>query len=211
MRVILARESAVMLATWMAVLSSCATAQHGHKVGPPEAEEPYGPLVVNVERGSDFYVAQDGAFAPATLKDGALFMRLRNRPFQIGTNSHQLNICLTQEPAPEIRADPAGHKASCLSGPMQGAMEANSNALLVYSGRAWSDGNTALQDGSTRKAEPLAGYARAYQIDELLFVDQPGMDLARFRGTLFGYIVVYKQDIRRNRDIMPIRLVIGGE
>lgn len=201
---------AVVLSTCLAALISCAAGQaQANRFGP--TDDGYGPLVVNAEGRGDFYVAQDGAFAPVSFTDGAIIIRLKNRPFQIGTSVAQMNICLTQQPAPEIRTDPGGYKASCLSGPLQAAMEPNSNALFVYSGKSWSDGNTALMDDTLRKATPLPGYARAYQIDELLFVDQPGMNLARFRGTLHGYIVVYREHIRRNRDIMPIRLAIGGE
>jgi hypothetical protein len=207
MRAVVVRKPSVSFAVALAALSACATA--GGPGGGPAAVEPYGPLTVNQKSGGDFYVTQDGAFAPATVKDGAILIQLRNRPFQIGTSSHQLNICLTLEPAPEVRSDPQGHEASCLSGPMQGALEPNSAELLVYGGKKWSDGNTVLQDGTGRRTQPLAGYARAYQIDELLFTTQPKMNLASFRGTLYGWIVVYKEHVRRNRDIMPIRLVVG--
>lgn len=201
---------ALVLSTWLVVLASCAARQtQANSFGP--TDDGYGPLVVNAEGGGDLYVAQDGAFAPASYLDGAIVIRLKNRPFQIGTRVQQMNICLNQQPAPEMRTDPRGFKASCLSGPMQGAMEPNSNELLVFSGKTWSDGNTVLMDGATRKAPPLPGYARAYQIDDLVFVADSGMNLARFRGTLHGYVVVYRERTRRNRDIMPIRLIIGDE
>ena len=80
------------------------------------------------------------------------------------------------------------------------------DAMLVYSGRKWSDGNTEFSDGVSKKIEPLAGYRLAYEADELTLVDAPDSTLQEFRGTLHGYIVVYEQHTRMNRDITPIRL-----
>lgn len=169
-----------------------------------------GGLTVNRERGADFYVAQDGAFVPAAVVEGTLVFQLKARPFQIGTSSHQMNVCLTQVPAPEIRSDPKGFKASCLSGPMQAATEPDGAELFVYGGRKWSDGNTALQPGSFRRAEPLPGYAHAYQVNGLIFVEDDKLSLASFRGTLHGHVVVYRQSERRPQDVMPVRLVFGA-
>ena len=180
------------------LLTGCATT-------PPAAYPGYGPLSFNRTGGADFYFAQDGRFAPARLTDGTIEIDLRPSSFQIGYNGEQLNICLAQIPGPEIRSDPQGYKASCLAGPMSGAHAAD--ALLVYGGRKWSDGNTELSDAVSKKTEPLPGYRLAYQVDELTFVAAPDLTLQSFRGTLYGYIVVYKQHRRMNRDIMPIRLV----
>lgn len=104
----------------------------------------YGPLVFNRGGSGDFYVAQNGRFVPAEFRDGAIQIHLRSAPFQIGYNGRQLNICLAEVNFPEIRPDPKGYKASCLSGPFTGARPPHSAALLVYSGSKWSDGNTEL-------------------------------------------------------------------
>lgn len=177
---------------------------------PDDAAMPYGPLAVNRPEGADFYVAQDGAFVPVEVTAEALTFRLANRPFQIGTNSPQLNVCLTLAPAPEVRADPGGFRASCLSFAMQGAVERNADYLLVYTGTEWSDGNTALQAGHNQAATPLPGYAHAYQIANLLAPASPGVSLSRFRGTLHGYLAVHRGPQLRKQDVMPIRLVFGG-
>lgn len=176
----------------------------------PVTPEPYGPLVVQTAGGGDLYVAQDGALVPHVQRDGVLVFQLANRPFEIGTGSHQVNLCLTEVPAPELRIDPAGNKASCLSGPMQAAREAGSAELYVYSGKKWSDGNVVLQEGAHRAATPLPGWSRAYQVTSLVFVDHEGAGLATFRGTLHGWVAVYHGSERRNRDIMPIQLVFAG-
>jgi len=186
-----------------ALLSACATV-------PDEAGLPYGPLRVNQAGGGDLYLAQDGALVPVEVTAEALTFRLKNRPFQIGTSSPQLNVCLTLAPAPEVRADPGGFRASCLSFAMQGAVERDADYLLVYSGTEWSDGNTALQAGHNRAAAPLPGYAHAYQIGNLLCPASPGVSLSRFRGTLHGYVAVHKGAPLRKQDVMPIRLVFGG-
>jgi hypothetical protein len=186
------------LATALALLlTACAAA--------PSAESSYGPLSFNQAGGADFYFAQGGQFAPARLSQGTIEVDLKPAPFQIGYDGEQLNICLAQAPGPEIRTDPQGYKASCLAGPMSGAHAPD--ALLVYSGRKWSDGNTEFSDSVSKKTEPLPGYRLAYEVDELTFIDAPDSTLQEFRGTLYGYIVVYKQHTRMNRDIMPIRLV----
>lgn len=184
------------LITSVLLLAGCAAA--------PSAPG-YGPLSFNVSGGGDFYFAQDGSFVPARLSDGAIEVDLKPSAFQIGYNGEQLNICLAQTAGPEIRTDPSGYKASCLAGPMSGAHAADD--LLVYSGKLWSDGNTEFSDNLSKKAPPLAGYVHAYEVDELTFVAAPDLNLQNFRGTLYGYIVVYKQHVRMNRDIMPIRLV----
>jgi hypothetical protein len=186
-----------------ALLSACATV-------PDDAALPYGPLRVNQPEGADFYVAQDGAFVPVEVTAEALVFRLQNRPFQVGTNSPQLNVCLTLAPAPEVRTEPGGFRASCLSFAMQGAVERDADYLLVYPGTEWSDGNTALQAGHNKAAKPLPGYANAYQVANLLCPASPGVSLSRFRGTLHGYIAVHKGPKLRKQDVMPIRLVFGG-
>jgi hypothetical protein len=169
----------------------------------------YGPLIFNRSGGGDFYVAQDGQFAAAELRNGAIEIHLHGAPFQIGYNGEQMNICLAMVEFPEVRADPKGYASSCLAGTSSGGRAPNSDALLVYSGTKWSDGNTELSDATTLKAPPLAGYQRAYQINSLLFVGNPQMTLGQFSGTLHGYLVVYRVHERRNQDIMPIRLIIG--
>ena len=124
------------------LLSSCATTQTGG--GGVGQVDSYGPLVFNRGGSGDFYVAQNGRFVPAEFRDGAIQIHLRSAPFQIGYNGRQLNICLAEVNFPEIRPDPKGYKASCLSGPFTGARPPHSAALLVYSGSKWSDGNTEL-------------------------------------------------------------------
>ncbi len=166
----------------------------------------YGPLTFNSE-GADFYVAQDGKFAPASVVDGTIEIHLRPGSFQIGYNGEQMNICLAQSPFPEVKTDPKGYKASCLSGPFSGAREPNSDALLVYGGHKWSDGNTELSDTTSMKATPMKGFRFAYQVNQLYFVEARDMTLSSFKGMLYGYIVVYKQHVRSNKDIMPIHLI----
>ena len=39
------------------------------------------------------------------------------------------------------------------------------------------------------------------------FIEARDMTLDRFKGMLYGYIAVYKQHERSNRDIMPIHLI----
>jgi hypothetical protein len=168
---------------------------------------PYGPLTFN-QRGANFYFAQDGDFAPAALGgDGTIVVRLRRAPFQIGYNGRQLNLTLAQVPIDEISVDPKGYRASRLSGPMTGARDPNSDVLLVYGGRQWSDGNTEFSDATSLKAKPMKGFRRAYQVNTLTFVEDEQLSFAAFTGSLYGYIVVYRQPERSNRDIMPIRLV----
>jgi hypothetical protein len=169
--------------------------------------EPYGPLSFNMAQRGDFYITQRGVFAPAVIKGGVIVIHLANEPFQIGTNSSHTNICLTQAPAPEIEVDSKGFKASCLAGPFTGAREPDSDALVVYSGKKWGYGNSALTQGVTLQTKALNGYAYGYQINRLVFVNQPELSLSSVRGTVYGWIVVNKHDKRINRDIMPIQLV----
>jgi len=176
----------------------------------PVEQAPYGPLTVNRAGGGDLYVAQDGAMVPFAERDGVLVFQLASRPFQVGTSSHQVNLCLSEAPAPEVRYDPQGFKASCLSGPMQAAREANAANLVVHSGTRWSDGNVVLQEGSQLAAKPLPGYPRAYQVNALVFTDRKEADLAAFQGTIHGWVVVYHQAERTRRDVMPIQLVFAG-
>lgn len=166
----------------------------------------YGPLTFNRE-GADFYVVQDGKFAPAAVSGGTIEIRLHSGSFQIGYNGEQMNICLAQTAFPEVRADSSGNRVSCLSGAESGAREPNSDALLVYSGQKWSDGNSELSDETSMKAAPMKGFRFAYQINQLYFVGASDRSLSSFKGTLYGYIVVYKQHERSNKDIMPIHLI----
>ena len=166
----------------------------------------YGPLTFNRE-GADFYVAQDGSFTPASVVDGSIVIHLHPRSFQIGYNGEQMNLCLAQSSFPEIRPDPHGYKASCLSGPFSGAREPDSDVLLVYGGHKWSDGNTEFSDETSMKATPMKGFQFAYRVNQLLFVEARDIALSTFKGTLYGYIVVYKQHERSNKDIMPIQLM----
>lgn len=166
----------------------------------------YGPLTFNSE-GADFYVAQDGKFAPASVSNGTIAIHLHSSSFQIGYNGEQMNVCLAQSPFPEIKADPSGYKASCLSGALTGARDPNSDALLVYGGHKWNDGNTEFSDATSMKTIPMRGFRFAYQVNQLQFVEARDMTLSRFKGMLYGYIAVYKQHARSNKDIMPIHLI----
>jgi len=167
----------------------------------------YGPLTFN-RSGADFYFSQDGQFARTELgTDGTIDIYLKNAPFQLGHNGRQLNLALAQIPISEISTDPKGFKASRLSGPMAGGHE--EDMLLVYSGQKWTDGNTAFLDATSRKASPMPGYRYAYQVNKVLFLADEKLTLETFKGTVHGFIVVYKQHERKDRDIMPVRLIFG--
>jgi hypothetical protein len=167
----------------------------------------YGPLTFN-RAGADFYFSQNGQYARTELgKDGAIEVHLANAPFQLGYNGEQLNIALAQIPISEMSTDPSGYKASRLSGPMTGARMPNSDVLLVYTGTKWNAGNTEFSDRTSMRATPNPGFHYAYQIDKIDFVADHEKTLDNFKGTVYGYIVVYKQPVRQNRDIMPIRLI----
>lgn len=187
------------------LLSSCATT-HTDSGGVGQVGS-YGPLAFNRSGGGDFYVAQDGHFARAGFRNGAIEIHLRGAPFQIGYSGEQLSICLAQVEFPEVRPDPKGYRASCLSGPFAGARPPHSDALLVYSGAKWSDGNTEFSDATSLRATPIQGYRVAYQVNALLFASSPQLTLGEFKGTLYGYLVVYRVHERRNQDIMPIRMI----
>jgi predicted small secreted protein len=187
------------------LLSSCATTPTGG--GGVGQTSSYGPLTFNRAGGGDFYVAQNGRFVPAEFRDGAIEIHLRGAPFQMGYNGEQLNLCLAEINFPEVRPDPKGNRASCLSGPFTGARPPQSAALLVYSGSKWSDGNTELSDTTSLAAKPVKGYRAAYQINSMLFISTPEHKLGQFKGTLYGYLVVYRVHERRNQDIMPIRMI----
>jgi hypothetical protein len=188
-------------------MSSQSTSTNGDQATSDQQSPNYGPLTFNRD-GADFYFAQDGKFAPASVNDGTIEIHLHASSFQIGYNGRQMNICLAPIPFEEVRADPTGYKASCLSGAMSGARAPHSDALLVYSGSKWNDGNSALTDETSMKATPMKGFKSAYQVNQLLFVQAPDKSLGSFRGTLYGYIVVYKQGERSNKDIMPIHLIL---
>ena len=187
------------------LLSSCATT-HTEEGGVGQIGS-YGPLVFNRTGSGDFYMAQKGRFVPAEFRDGAIEIHLHSAPFQIGYNGEQLNICLAEVNFPEIRPDPKGFRASCLSGPFTGARPPHSAALLVYSGSKWNDGNTELSDATSLAAKPMKGYRSAYQVNSLLFISTPEYTLGQFKGTLYGYLVVYRQHERHNQDIMPVRMI----
>lgn len=180
---LLASLMAFSLATPPAWAQLCVTGEQGTTSDPADESSSYGPLSFNVAGGGDFYIAQNGHFVPAKLIDGVIEFRIRPTPFEIGYNGEQANMCLATSHFEEIRADPDGYKASCLAGPMSGARYPNSDELLVYSGKIWSDGNTELSDNTTLKAEPIAGYEFAYGINKLTFVATPDMSLGSFRGT----------------------------
>lgn len=187
-------------------ISSVSASTNGDRATSDQQSPSYGPLTFDSE-GADFYVAQNGRFAPASVSDGTIEIHLRPGSFQIGYNGEQMNMCLAQAPSPEMKTSPHGEKASCLSGAMTGARERNSDGLLVYSGKKWSDGNTDLSDATSMKAAPMKGYKFAYQVNKLEFVVGDDMPVSGFKGTLYGYIVVYKQQVRSNKDIMPIHLI----
>ena len=197
-------------ASWLVstlLLTSCATT-HTEAGGVGQVGS-YGPLVFNRAGSGDFYFAQNGQFVPAEFGNGAIQIHLRSASFQIGYNGEQLNICLGEVDFPEIRPDPKGHEASCLSGPFTGARPPHSAALLVYSGSKWSDGNTELSDNTSLVAKPMKGYRAAYQINSLHFISTPEFRLGQFKGTLYGYLAVYREHERRNQDIMPLRIIFN--
>jgi hypothetical protein len=174
----------------------------------PASDQPvYGPLAFNRAGAGDFYITQAGKFVRARLVGGAIEFRLKPDSFQIGFNGDQLNLCLGQEPFDEMSRSPRGPLVSCLAGPMSGAREHNSDTLLVYNPVRWGTGNTNFSDETSMKAKPLKGYKSAYQVNKLLFVDDPGTSLRTFLGTLYGYVWVNRNPERTNRDIMPVRLV----
>jgi hypothetical protein len=195
----------------MASLAACSTQGSSGREGGSSVKAPivfrdsnYGPLSFNGRTGADFYISQAGHFAPGGIANGAIEIHLRGSSFQVGYNGEQLNICLAQIPFAEVRSDPRGFKASCLAGAMAGAHRPGQ--LLVFSGAKWSDGNTEFgNDASSLRVDPMPGYGAADQINELVFTSSTS-DLAHFEGTLYGYIVVYKQHERSNADIAPIRL-----
>ena len=189
------------------LLSSCATT-HIEAGGVGQVGS-YGPLVFNRAGSGDFYVAQNSRFVPAEFRDGAVQIHLRSASFQIGYNGEQLNICLAEVNFPEVRPDPKGNKASCLSRPFTGARPPNSAALLVYSGSKWSDGNTEFSETTSLVAKPMKGYRAAYQINSLHFISTPEFKLGQFKGTLYGYLVVYREHERRNQDILPVRMIFN--
>jgi hypothetical protein len=184
------------------------TPQGDAKPGQPAsaAPESYGPLAFNVETAGDFYIAQDGQFVKAELVEGVIRFHLRNKPFQIGTNVEQANIALTLKKEDEIGVDGQGFKASHLAGPLTGARSVNSDELFVYGGESWSDGNSELSEGRTRSGVPLFAYKHAYDIRTLTFYHRDDLAFERFKGTLYGFICVYKDHVRKNSFIMPIEL-----
>jgi hypothetical protein len=170
----------------------------------------YGPLTINLPRGADFYFAQNGEFARAEVRGDVIVVHLHNAAFQIGSNSSEIRLCLTEARAPEIKKDPQGFEASCLAGPMTGGRVPKSDTLFVYTGTSWSDGNNLLSADTNLAAAPQPRYRHGFQVNELEFESQADMNLSRFRGTLFGYIQVVKHPRRIAADIMPIELVFDG-
>jgi hypothetical protein len=198
--------SALTTIALCAVVAGCAASGTSAK----PTSDGYGPLTAN-RSGADFYFSQGGQFAHAELaKDGVIEIHLKNAPFQLGHIGSQLNLALAQAPISEISTDPKGYKASRLSGPMAGGRKENSDELLVYGGKEWSDGNTEFSDKTSLKASPMPGFRYAYQVNHLAFLADERLTLNNFKGTLYGFIVVYKQAERKNRDIMPVRLIFGG-
>ena len=59
-------------------------------------------------------------------------------------------------------------------------------------------------------SESDQGFQHAYQINKIAFVADEQLTLDNIKGVLYGFIVVYKQPERKNRDIMPIRLIFDG-
>jgi len=130
------------LASYSAATPSSAPSSAASGRGNSDQSPIYGPLTFNKE-GADFYFAQDGKFAPATVSNGIIEIRLHPRSFQIGYNGEQMNICLAPIPFREVRADPTGYKTSCLAGAMTGARAPNSDALLVSAGKKGREGKQA--------------------------------------------------------------------
>jgi len=169
----------------------------------------YGPLSVNLPQGGDLYFSQNGQFAPALIVDGTVVVHLKHAPFQIGSNAAKVNLCLSTTVAPEIQADPSGYKDSCLSDAKSGARFPNSDALIVYSGKLWSDGNSSLQPSTSKVATPAPGYRYGYAINDLTFVGHRDLNLSSARGTLYGFIGVFHQSQLTPQQIMPLQLVFA--
>ena len=66
-----------------------------------------------------------------------------------------------------------------------------------------------LSDNTSLVAKPIKGYRAAYQINSLLFISTPESKLGQFKGTLYGYLVVYREHERRNQDIMPVHMIFN--
>jgi hypothetical protein len=174
----------------------------------PKKTQRYGPLVVNTPENADFIIIQDGHFVDSKLRANKIVFYLRNEPFQIGSNFQHLNIALTIKEASEISTDPKGFKASHLSDVFTVATEPDSENLIVYSGEKWSDGNNGLLSGVHKQVDPFSNYRYLYQVSALTFIDHDDLTLENFKGTIYGYICVYKESIRNNSMIMPIEFVI---
>jgi len=101
------------------------------------------------------------------------------------------------------------HADSCLSGAKSGARFPNSDALVVYTGKLWSDGDSSLQASTSKSATPMPGYQYGYAINELTYVGHRELNLASARGTLYGYIGVFKQAQLTPQQIMPVQLVFA--
>lgn len=173
----------------------------------PEPTFEYGPLSFNSPDG-DFYVAQDGRFAPIReAEDGVLEVRLKNRPFELGHNREELAIALAEIPVAEVTYDPMLRPQSRLAPPRTGAREPESTELLVYSGTQWSDGNTNFSDESPRPAAPMPGFSKAYSVTALFFVSDRTERLATFKGTLHGFLALHDGGETLAKDTMPVRLI----
>ena len=174
----------------------------------PKKSQHYGPLVVNTPEKADFIIIQDGQFVDSKIRANKIIFYLKNRPFQIGSNFQHLNIALSMKETSEISTDPKGVKASHLSDAFTVATEPDSENLIVYSGEKWSDGNNGLLSGAHKQVDPFPNYRYLYQVSALTFIDHGDMTLENFKGTIYGFICVYKEPVRNNSMIMPIELVI---
>lgn len=193
----------VCMSTALAQPASAGSANAGQ--APPASVEPYGPLTFNIEKGGDFYVAQDGRFVKAELVAGTIRFHLHHKPFEIGTDVEQMNLALTVAKEDEVMSDAHGFRASRLAGPMQAARDPET--LLVFAGKSWSDGNNVFEEGDAKPATPMPGYRHGWAVNKVDFIDHDDLKFDSFKGTLYGFICVYKDHVRRNSFIMPVEFV----
>jgi|SRR5271165_4886851 len=166
-----------------------------------------GPISFNGRTGADFYFSQDGDFSPGNISQGAIDNHLRSANLQIGFGYYgeQVDICLVKLPSAEVKSNPSGFESLCLAGATSDAHQPGQ--LLVFSGAIWRDGITRLgNDANSLRIDPMRGYRAAVEINELVFPFS-STDLAHFKGTLFGYILVYPCFVWRDfTKGAPIRL-----